>query len=500
MTLERVVSMTTLLDALPTKIALGRFPDAVTGLASDSRKVEPGTVFVAVPGFKQDGRKFIPEALQRGAAVVVTEGEDPLPGEAQARILVPSVREALARLADAYFGHPSRRLTVVGITGTNGKTTTAYLVEALLRAKGMRPGVVGTIQYRVGDQELPAGQTTPEPVELQSLLARMVDAGARGVAMEVSSHALALHRVDGMAFDVGVFTNLTQDHLDFHGTLEAYRQAKARLFVLLARGGKPRPWAVINADDPAGRSMTEGLDLPTLTYGMAASAQIRQRRFTSGIDGISLEAETPAGPLALRSPLIGEHNVMNLLAALGVGLALGMSPATVASALGSVASVPGRFEQVDAGQPFLVVVDYAHTPDALERVLTTTRKLTGARLGVVFGCGGDRDRGKRPIMGGIAARLSDRVWITSDNPRSEDPLAIMREIETGLGRVWPSPDRHVMIPDRRAAIRDALAWARPGDTVVIAGKGHETYQIIGSELFPFDDRAVARQILAELRP
>ncbi len=492
--------MTTLLDALPTKIALGRFPDAVTGLASDSRKVEPGTVFVAVPGFKQDGRKFIPEALQRGAAVVVTEGEDPLPGEAQARILVPSVREALARLADAYFGHPSRRLTVVGITGTNGKTTTAYLVEALLRAKGMRPGVVGTIQYRVGDQELPAGQTTPEPVELQSLLARMVDAGARGVAMEVSSHALALHRVDGMAFDVGVFTNLTQDHLDFHGTLEAYRQAKARLFVLLAGGGKPRPWAVINADDPAGRSMTEGLDLTVLTYGMGSSAQIRQRRFTSGIDGISLEAETPAGPLALRSPLIGEHNVMNLLAALGVGLALGMRPATVASALGSVASVPGRFEQVDAGQPFLVVVDYAHTPDALERVLTTTRKLTGARLGVVFGCGGDRDRGKRPIMGGIAARLSDRVWITSDNPRSEDPLAIMREIETGVRRVWPTPDRHVMIFDRRRAIRDALAWARSGDAVVIAGKGHETYQIIGSELLPFDDRAVARQILAELRP
>jgi len=492
--------MTTLLDALPTKTVLGRLPDTVTGLASDSRKVEPGAMFVAVPGFKQDGRTFIPEALHRGAAVVVTEGEDPLPGETRARILVPSVREALARLADAYFGHPSGRLTVVGITGTNGKTTTSYLVEALLKAKGMRPGVVGTIQYRVGDRELPAGQTTPEPVELQSLLAGMVDAGVRGVAMEVSSHALALHRVDGIAFDVGVFTNLTQDHLDFHGSLEAYRQAKARLFVLLAGGGKPRPTAVINADDPAGRSMTEGLDLTILTYGMGSSAQIHPRRFTSGIDGISLEAETPAGPLSLRSSLIGEHNVMNLLAALGVGLALGMSPAIVAGALQPVASVPGRFEQVKAGQPFLVVVDYAHTPDALLRVLTTARKLTTARLGVVFGCGGDRDRGKRPIMGGIAARLSDRVWITSDNPRSEDPLAIMAEIETGLVRAGPASDRHVMISDRRAAIRDALAWARPGDAVVIAGKGHETYQIIGSELFPFDDRAVTRQVLAKLRP
>ena len=497
---ERTVSMKMLLEALPTKTVLGHLPDTVTGVAYDSRRVEAGGLFVAVPGFKQDGRRFIPEALHRGATAVVAEGEDPLPGTDHGRILVSSSREALAWLSDAYFDHPSERLTVVGITGTNGKTTTSYLVEALLRAKGMRTGVVGTIQYRVGDERIPAGQTTPEPVELQSLLARMVEAGVQGVAMEVSSHALALHRVDGIAFDVAVFTNLTQDHLDFHGTLDAYRRAKARLFTLLATGGKPRPTAVINADDPAGRSMCAGLDLPTLTYGFDPGAQVRQRRCTSGIEGIFLEAETPEGPCSLRSPLIGEHNVMNLLAACGVGLALGMNPSSVASALESVPSVPGRFERVEAGQPFLLVVDYAHTPDALQRVLVTARKLTGARLGVVFGCGGDRDRGKRPIMGEIAARLCDRVWVTSDNPRSEDPLAIMREIETGLRGIGPASDRYVMIPDRRAAIRAAIEWARPGDEIVIAGKGHEAYQIIGSELFPFDDRAMARQILLEQRP
>jgi UDP-N-acetylmuramoyl-L-alanyl-D-glutamate--2,6-diaminopimelate ligase len=492
--------MLTLLDALPTKTLLGCPPGVVTGLVHDSRRVEPGAVFVAVPGFKQDGRSFVSEALHRGAALVVAEGEDPLPGSRHCRILVPSSREALARLADAYFGHPSGRLTVVGITGTNGKTTTSYLVEALLRARGMRTGVVGTIQYWVGEERIPAGQTTPESVELQALLVRMVEAGVGGVAMEVSSHALALHRVDGVAFDVAVFTNLTQDHLDFHGTLEAYRRAKARLFALLAAGGKPRPCAVINIDDPAGPSMCAGLDLPILTYGLGSSAQLRPRRFTSSIEGISLEVETPAGPLLLRSPLIGEHNVMNLLAASGAGLALGMNPGAVARALGSVASVPGRFERVEAGQPFLAVVDYAHTPDALERVLVTARKLTRTRLGVVFGCGGDRDRGKRPIMGGIAARLCDRVWVTSDNPRSEEPLAIMREIEVGLRGAPSAPERYAMIPDRRAAIRDALEWARPGDTVVIAGKGHETYQIIGSEVLPFDDRAVACEILKERQP
>jgi UDP-N-acetylmuramoyl-L-alanyl-D-glutamate--2,6-diaminopimelate ligase len=492
---------TTLLDALPDKTVLGSLPAGVTGVAYDSRKVAAGALFVAIPGFKQDGRKFAADALGRGAAVVVAEGADPLPGSAAARVLVPSSREALARLADAYHGHPSRRLSVIGITGTNGKTTTSLLVEALLGAGGRPTGVIGTIQYRVGDQAEAASQTTPEALELQALLARMVDAGVGGAAMEVSSHALSLSRVDGIEFDVAVFTNLTQDHLDFHKTLEAYRDAKARLFGLLARSRKPRRAAVVNVDDPAGAAMISAAEadprVRILTFGLRAPALLRPRRWESGMDGITLEVVTPGGEIAITSALVGEHNVMNLLGAVGVGLALEMEPAQIGRILSGVATVPGRFERVEAGQPFLVVVDYAHTPDALENVLATARKLLkpGARLGVVFGCGGDRDRGKRPIMGGIAARLADRAWVTSDNPRSERPEAILAEIETGIPAT--AAGRHESVADRRRAIQGAVGWAREGDVVVIAGKGHETYQIVGSEVLPFDDREVARTALVE---
>ena len=492
---------TTLLDALPDKTVLGSLPAGVTGVAYDSRKVAAGALFVAIPGFKQDGRKFAADALGRGAAVVVAEGADPLPGSAAARVLVPSSREALARLADAYHGHPSRRLSVIGITGTNGKTTTSLLVEALLGAGGRPTGVVGTIQYRVGDQAEAASQTTPEALELQALLARMVEARVGGVAMEVSSHALSLSRVDGIEFDVAVFTNLTQDHLDFHKTLEAYRDAKARLFGLLARSRKPRRAAVVNVDDPAGAAMICATEadprVRILTFGLRAPALLRPRRWESGMAGITLEVVTPGGEVAITSALVGEHNVMNLLGAVGVGLALEKEPAQIGRILSGVATVPGRFERVEAGQPFLVVVDYAHTPDALENVLATARKLLkpGARLGVVFGCGGDRDRGKRPIMGGIAARLADRAWVTSDNPRSERPEAILAEIETGIPAT--AAGRHESVADRRRAIQGAVGWAREGDVVVIAGKGHETYQIVGSEMLPFDDREVARTALVE---
>jgi len=492
------VPTSTLLVALREKTVLGAMPATVTGVAYDSRKVVPGNLFVAVPGLKQDGRRYIGEALDRGATAVVLEDADALAGSATGRILVPSSREALARLADAYFGHPSGTLTVVGITGTNGKTTTSLLVEALLRTRGMRTGVIGTIQYRIGADARPAGQTTPEAVELQSLLAEMVEGGVTGVAMEVSSHALALRRVDGVEFDVAVFTNLTQDHLDFHLTFESYRAAKARLFSLLAGSGKRRRTAVVNADDPAGPSMVAGLGLSTITFGLGDGTDVRPRRVSSTIDGIGMVVDTPAGALEIRSSLVGEHNVMNLLGAVGVGLALGMDPAGVVEALASVSSVPGRFERVEAGQPFLVVVDYAHTPDALERVLTAARRLVpaGARLGVAFGCGGDRDRGKRPLMGAIAARLADRVWVTSDNPRSEEPEAIIAEIVTGISPAGAGLDRHVTIPDRNTAIRRALEWARAGDVLVIAGKGHETYQIVGTEALPFDDREVVRAVLA----
>jgi UDP-N-acetylmuramoyl-L-alanyl-D-glutamate--2,6-diaminopimelate ligase len=308
--------------------------------------------------------------------------------------------------------------------------------------------------------------------------------------------------VDGIEFDVAVFTNLTQDHLDFHVTLDAYRQAKARLFRLLASGSKPRRVAVINADDAAGVAMVAGLGLATLGFGLGRTAAVRPQRFVSGMDGIRMEVETPAGTIEIASALVGEHNVMNLLGAVAVGLALDMDRSVIAQALAGVSVVPGRFERVEAGQPFLVAVDYAHTPDALDRVLTTARKLlTGeGRLAVVFGCGGDRDRGKRPLMGAIAARLADRLWVTSDNPRSERPEAIIAEIVAGIPPADGGLDRHATIPDRKAAIRAALEWARAGDVVVIAGKGHETYQIVGSEVLPFDDRAQARAVLAQRYP
>ncbi len=493
--MAREMAVSDLLAALPDTRVVGTPPRTVSSLAADSRRVEPGGCFVAVPGFQQDARRFIPEAVRRGATLVVTEGE-PLADTPVAQVLVGSARAALARLADAWYGHPSSALTLVGITGTNGKTTTSYLVEALLRARGLATGVIGTVQYVLGEERRPAGQTTPEALELHGMLALMRERGIGGVAMEVSSHALALSRVEGLAFDVAIFTNLTQDHLDFHGTLEAYRLAKRRLFELLAASPKPARTAVVNADDPAGASMVEGLDLPVLTFGLGAGARVRAVEHASSIDGIRMTVEAPGGRLALVSPLIGEHNVMNLLGAIATGLALGLELGTIGGALATVGAVPGRFEQVRAGQPFLVVVDYAHTPDALERVLVTARRLTAGRLGVVFGCGGDRDRGKRPIMGRIAARLADRAWITSDNPRSERPGAIVDEIVTGVRAAGAPADHWVAEPDRRTAIEAALRWATHGDTVVIAGKGHETYQIVGAEVLAFDDREVARAWLA----
>jgi UDP-N-acetylmuramoyl-L-alanyl-D-glutamate--2,6-diaminopimelate ligase len=490
------VPVSLLLDALPDKRIVGVPPTRVRGIADDSRRVQAGDCFVAVPGFKADARGFVAQAVERGATLVVTEGDAP-PLAGVATVLVPSARAALGRLAGAYYGHPSRDLTLVGITGTNGKTTTSYLVEALLQARGDRTGVIGTIQYIVGDERRAAGQTTPEAPELQSLLARMRDRGVRGVVMEVSSHALALARVDELTFDVAMFTNLTQDHLDFHRTLDAYRAAKRHLFELLARSPKPHRVAVVNGDDPSGAEMTRDLPLTVLTFGLGAHAQVRAERHESTLAGIRLTAVTPRGRLELTSSLIGEHNVMNLLGAIGAGIALGLDDAAIVRALSGVGTVPGRFEQVRAGQPFLVVVDYAHTPDALERVLATARKLTPGRLAVVFGCGGDRDRGKRPIMGEIGARLADRVWITSDNPRSERPAAIIDEIVAGVRGVAGGEARFTAEPDHRAAIAAALRWAERGDTVVIAGKGHETYQIVGADVLPFDDREVARAILAE---
>ena len=461
------------------------------GLTDDSRRVTAGGCFVAVRGLRADGHRFIPQAVERGARAVVAEPPDPLPGEAVGRILVPDTRRALPRLADAYFGHPSRALTVVGITGTNGKTTTSYLCEALLQARGLATGVIGTIQYVVRGLARDAGQTTPEAIELQGLLAEMVAAGVGGVAMEVSSHALALHRVDGVAFDVAVFTNLTQDHLDFHGTMQEYAAAKRRLFFeLLAAGREAR------GDRGAQRGRSGGGGMGGRAPGPGRSRSgcgpghaIRPLEHESGLGGIRLLATSPAGPVRIVSPLIGEHNVMNLLGAVGVGVALGLDAPAIASALASVTRVPGRFERVEAGQDFLVVVDYAHTPDALQRVLETARRLTPGRLGVVFGAGGDRDRTKRPVMGRIAAALADRVWLTSDNPRSEDPGAIIEEIAAGVvpvaagrlrARAGPpggDPPRARLGPGRRhggdrgEGPRDVPDHRRPGPAVRRPGGG-----------------------------
>ena len=486
----RATSVNDLLAALPEKRVIGTLPASVSSIAGDSRRVEPGACFVAVPGFKQDGRRFIPDAVRRGAAIVVSEGE-PIADLAVAQVLVPSTRVSLARLAGAYYGHPSRQLTLVGITGTNGKTTTSYLIEALLRARGLATGVIGTM--------LKAANTTPESLDLMRLFAELESAGGSYATMEVSSHALELGRVYGLQFHTVVFTNLTRDHLDFHGTLESYRLAKRRLFELLAESPKPIRAAVVNGDDPSAEAMVRGLDLTVYTFGLGAFARVRAVEHTSSLAGIRMTVATDRGRVDLTSPLIGEHNVMNLLGAFATGLAIGLEPPAIARALATVGTVAGRFEQVRAGQPFLVVVDYAHTPDALERVLTTARKLTRERLGAVFGCGGDRDRGKRPIMGEIAARLCDRVWVTSDNPRSERPETIIDEIVAGVRRTGMAPDRYATEPDRAAAIRAALRWAEAFDTVVIAGKGHETYQIIGAEVLPFDDREVARRVLSESR-
>ena len=420
------------------------------GLAYDSRKVAPGELFVAIPGLKQDGRRFIADALGRGAAAVVFDGPDVLAGSETGRVLVPSAREALARLADAYFGHPSRALTVVGITGTNGKTTTSILVDALLRTRGGPTGLIGTIEYRIGEERLTASQTTPEALELQSLLARMVERGRGGrrhgsLVPRAGPAPRGRHRVRRRRLhqpDPGP-PRLSRD-------ARRLPPAKARLFRLLAAGAKARRTAVINADDPAAAAMVAGLDLPTLTFGLGPAAAIRPRQYRSGMDGIHMDVDTPSGSLEIASPLVGEHNVMNLLGAIGVGLALGMDRAVIADALAGVSAAPGRFERVEAGQPFLVVVDYAHTPDALERVLATARKLLtgGGRLAAVFGCGGDRDRGKRPIMGAIAARLADRAWVTSDNPRSERPEAIVAEIVAGIPDGRPRPPRRGARPAR----------------------------------------------------
>ena len=515
----------------------------ISGICPRSGAAFPGCLFVAVPGFAADGHDFADEAVRRGAVAVLAER--PLDIDAPV-VRVPSTRATLGPLAARFRGDPSRSLTLVGITGTNGKTTVALLVESIFAAAGHRAGMIGTIDRHYAGRSLPSPTTTPESDELQTLLAEMRDAGVTHVAMEVSSHAVDLHRIDGCAFDVGVFTNLTRDHLDHHGTMDAYWACKRRFFVEhLPRSPKGSvAAAVVNGDDPRGRALlAENPPIRCFAVGQSDTDMVRTLVFRadlSGMDGELLLAVSgpeggPPGPairIPFRTRLIGAHNLENIRCAAGAGLALGLSPEIIRDGVAALSAVPGRLEPVPDRFGRFAFVDYAHTPDALEHALASLRPLTNGRLLCVFGCGGDRDRTKRPLMGEAAGRLADGVVLTSDNPRTESPEAILADILAGLERIGrpvrriddpgasdpnsdPDPDAVaalagcsgkgakggiVVEPDRRRAIRLAVAAARPGDAVLIAGKGHETYQIVGRDRRPFDDRAEARAALDRFVP
>jgi len=473
---------------------------AVTGLTDDSRRVSPGGLFVAVKGTQSDGHRFLAQAVAAGAGAIVVEtgrvSEETLASIGVPVIQVGDSRRALGLLASRFHGDPSSRLKMIGVTGTNGKTTTTYVCKSILETAGVRVGLIGTVAYLYGEEQVAATHTTPGALELQGLLRKMVDAGMQAVVMEVSSHALALDRTAGCEFGTAVFTNLTQDHLDFHADMEDYFGAKLRLFTVLA----PEARAIANGDDPYGKRVIEATRARAWTFAIDGPADLRAEDVRVSLSGVRFTARTPAGPVALRSPLVGRHNVHNILAAVAVGLAQGVPLEAIAAGVAALKNVPGRFEQVDAGQPFTVVVDYAHTEDALYRLLTTAQKVRTGRIITVFGCGGDRDRGKRPKMGQVAARYSDVVVVTSDNPRTEDPDAIIREILPGVeaGLRDAGHGRYLVHADRRAAIAEAIRLAQPGDLVLIAGKGHEDYQIIGKDKHPFDDRVVAREAIKAL--
>ncbi len=465
------------------------------GLDYDSRRIEPGFAFFAFPGEQVDGHDFIQQARAAGAIAVVSERPQPA-GDPGPWMQVAHGRQALAEAALAFYDRPDRHIGLIGVTGTNGKTTTVFLIDSILRAAGFVTARLGTIDHRVGDEAIPAVNTTPESLDLVRLFARTREIGGKFATLEVSSHGLELRRIYGLEFHTGVFTNLSQDHLDFHHTMEAYARAKRRLFE--GAGARPPRYGVINHDDPVGRDFLTLDGFEKSSYGVEAGAAIRAKRVQATFEGLRLEIETPRGVIEIRSRLLGDFNVSNILAAVGAGLAAGVDPRTIEEGVGALEAVPGRFENVRVGQDFGVIVDYAHTPDALDNVLRAARKIAGrkGRVLTVFGCGGDRDRAKRPLMGEAAGRGSDRVILTSDNPRSEDPLRILADASIGLDRVEAS---YVREADRRRAIRQALLEARSGDVVMIAGKGHETVQKIGDEALPFDDRQVAREMLAQLR-
>jgi len=498
-----------LVARLPEKEIIGDPAVEVEGLAYHSRTVAQGFLFAAVHGLRENGRRFIPEALARGARSLLVS--EPLKAPGATEVVVPEVREALARVSAAFYGDPSSSLTMIGITGTNGKTTTSYLIESMLKECGANVGVLGTVNYRFAGQVHPAPTTTPESLDLQKNLRAMLNAGASHAIIEVSSHALDLQRVRGCDFDVALFTNLTRDHLDYHGSMEHYFQCKKLLFTqCLAESKKTRHFAAINVDDPRGEELSRIACGQVIRYGIKERAEVWPERHEVNSTGLRARVITPGGSFKVVSSLIGLHNLYNILAAVSVGQALGFSLAAMASGVEKLIRIPGRLERVPGSNGIQVFVDYAHTGDALERALETLKGVRRGRLIVVFGCGGDRDRGKRAVMGRVAALGSDLTVVTSDNPRTEDAMEIIEEIELGIQetgkRKYHGEDLteasgdsgYLVIPDRKEAIRLAIRTARPGDVVLIAGKGHEDYQILGDKKVHFDDREEAAEALARV--
>lgn len=467
----------------------------IRGIAYDSREVQPGYLFVCIEGYKTDGHNYVRDAVNNGAILIVAQRKVPYMDEVS-WIIVEDTRKVLALLSAEFFGHPSDYLKIIGVTGTNGKTTTTHLIESILKANGAKVGLIGTINNKIGDKILPVKNTTPESLDLQKLLREMVTAKCTHVVMEVSSHALDLDRVIGVEYDVAVFTNITQDHLDFHENMDNYFKAKSKLFANLgAADRKPYDkFAVINLDDPSGKELTKLSGGKVLTYSVRNDSNFKANNIEIDIRGVTFEVATPDGKLTLELQLTGLFSVYNSLAALAVGLSQNIEVEKIKSSLEKIPGVAGRFENIDCGQKFAVIVDYAHTPDSLENVLKTAKEITSGQLITVFGCGGDRDKTKRSIMGEVSGKLSDFTVITSDNPRSERPEEIIEQIEEGINRIV-GDDRYVKISDRRAGIEYAIQIAKKGDIVLIAGKGHETYQIIGDRVLAFDDKEVAKKAL-----
>lgn len=487
------MKLSELIKGVAIKSINGDMNTDITAVTCDSRNVSHGTLFVAIKGFQTDGHKYVKDVINKGAAALLIE--DTYAGSVK-NISVPVLtvsdsREAISRIAINYYGTPSGDMKIIGVTGTNGKTTTTHLIKSIMEESGYKTGLIGTISYSTGDIAASASHTTPEALEFQKLLRDMADNGCRFAVSEVSSHALSLKRVYGTDFEVAVFTNLTQDHLDFHSDMEEYFMAKAALFSGMGTGKR----AVINIDDPYGKRLTGMIKCPSYSYGINTDADIKAENINLTMDGIEFDAITPAGIIPIKSRLVGIYNVYNILAAIGAAISCNILPEKIASGIHSLSSVPGRFERLDSGMGFYAVVDYAHTENALRLLLEAAAQFTPGRIITVFGCGGDRDRGKRPLMGKAAIELSDYVIVTSDNPRTEDPLKIIEEIETGIsdtikaGRQRAS--EYKIIPDRRTAIEEAVKIADKGDLVVIAGKGHENYQIIGNQKIHFDDKEEA---------